>query len=366
MASSTTDTSTPIRLINPSLQLMQAVHVVGSEYVPTCGILGCLCESHDAGYRYVDMILPKGWTMEDVYIRPETSTRYKRSYLAAEYEAMQIAAGLPKNAPAWAFTPESRRLKGKFCHGRGVNVSTSRSGLTVVTLMVGCNPDGAEVGYWKEEEIFATSNGCDKKTKQFLEERSQDNKDEFFGRRQEDGFLFEEAVRMYEIPRRLQFPWQLSVLISIADKMRTASIEKLCELIKVESRHEQSVLLDQIGIAESVGGDLPHPQIRDLVEKALWIFRGTNLCDVEGKAPMPAGPAPFIEEDVEPAAPNSTLKSVRDRLKRKTPKPSDVVSPTSEGVGNPKSKEGWLPSMGSVPGMFAIGAFMTELIARKP
>ena len=336
------------KFINPSKELTAAsIAVVASGYVPT-GTKKAEAE----GYYWADLLVPAG-LIPDICTCQETEHRYERSLLAFEVDEFRTAKGLPKNAPEWARTLESRHLgvDGKECLGAGVEV-VHYGEFTVVQLIKGGN------GGWVEKDVYATRDGVNDHTKEFRVDRSESIKAEKILFLIEKGLTEDEAERLFGIDKNEWSPGQKSFIVYAAESLRKMLEVSLCKLSTAVSRSIQDSILKTEGVYDAAG-DMSCPAIQGAAQKALWIFHGKNLEDVpkpqskkvsaKPKSPEKAEPATVVattvttrkrvgpvdaiaDENVSPADVAERYKHMKVARAIRAPKLSDVVKPSVEAL----------------------------------
>lgn len=276
-------------LKNPSDRLLAALGLSPKHvsYQRTCHNSTCCCTSHETGYSYIEVELS---ALDDVEVHEYAGSvsSHGRTVLREEYVEAHTARGLPKNAPSWAYTLESRRCdSGVIYTGSGVDV-TKDGEFKIVKLM-----EAFKHGY-REANLFATKDDVHDHTKQYRRLRFQRLRTERLRRFTESGLTPPEADRLFEIGKEQWAREQEPHLISWANNLRTAAPDHLQKMANSHSRSVLAEAANRAGVLETISG-MSHPRATAFAAKALWVFHGEKTMERvdQGRAEVAPVITPF-------------------------------------------------------------------------
>lgn len=260
-----------VTLIDPSERLLAAVtRVIKNGYRQTCTSSTCNHFSHDPGYSWVEVEIEDDFEKE-IHVYPGTPRTHRWSCLKAEYIEAHTAQGLPANAPQWAFTLDTRRNDGPYCHGEGVTVEQDGP-YTVVKLMVANNSCVAMSGWFVERNLFATIDGVSDDTKAYRKMRFERLRENEVSRYKAAGLNQSEAERLFKIGKDQWTREQESILIENAPLLRNLR-SYLRDLAVTVARKRQMYFARPAGLADIVSA-MSSPRTQAFATKALWVFYG--------------------------------------------------------------------------------------------
>lgn len=253
-----------MKIINPSSRLLVKLGLTEDDvkYKRTCMSSTCSCASHDSGYHFIEIEkIPDG---VEIHTYSGTPRSHPYNVLHEEYVEAHTAKGLPKNAPAWAFTLDTRKYSsGGTTYGEHVEVVIEGE-FTVVRHFNHSGLKSAVVN------LFATKNGKVDNTAEYKQWNFQKVRAERITELTDAGLTDEEAHRLFQIGRVQWTREQTPRLIEFRNTFRK-SMRGLVEMASRVSCRDQSAAAAEWGMSKEFRG-LSSPRTQALAYKALWVF----------------------------------------------------------------------------------------------